>query len=273
MPAEDQIKVPYNRNSFGRLWKRNISAYRQYRFNHSFVSEFDRRNLYLKGLLHAKGLFEIKQPFYCRYGSHIFIGRNFTCGHDAFMEDEAKICIGDHVQIGNHCKLLTVQIMKDPVMRKKHKETCAPIMIGDHVYIGHDVTIMPGVTIGSCAIIADGSIVQDDVPEGTVMSGIPARIMQEESELIGPFDRQSLKEEDVSSTIIDRLSDAVNLEQVERIVHTAMVGIGLVAVYQATKQVIILKTELEEKKAAVEKYLPVLEKLPEIKECKKKFKR
>ncbi len=34
---------------------------------------------------------------------------------------------------------------------------------------------MPGVTIGADAIVAAGAVVTQDVPEGTIVAGIPAR--------------------------------------------------------------------------------------------------
>ena len=268
---ETKRNLPYHRNSFGRIWKRNISAYRQYRFNRSFVSEFDRRNFYLKGLLHARGLFEIKQPFYCRYGSNIYLGRDFTCGHNAVFEDEAEIRIGDHVQMGNNVKLVTTRAIKDPYMRKQHKEVADGITIGDHVYLGHDVTILAGVTIGSCAIVADGSIVAQNVPEGSIVQGNPAQILEEESEWMAPFERNELQLEEKPG-ILDQLGDHVNLEKVDFLIHAAAFGVGVVAAYQTTKQMLEWKSEWETKKAMVERYLPVLEKLSNGKECRKKWK-
>ena len=47
--------------------------------------------------------------------------------------------------------------------------------MGDNVFIGARSIIMPNVTIGNNCIIAAGSIVTKDVPNNTVIGGVPAR--------------------------------------------------------------------------------------------------
>lgn len=50
--------------------------------------------------------------------------------------------------------------------------------IGDDVWIGFEATIMPGVTVGSGAIIASRSVVTQDVPPYSVVGGNPARVLR-----------------------------------------------------------------------------------------------
>jgi virginiamycin A acetyltransferase len=50
--------------------------------------------------------------------------------------------------------------------------------IGDDVWIGHQAFIMPGVTIGSGAIIGAGSVVTKDVPPYTIVAGNPAKLIR-----------------------------------------------------------------------------------------------
>lgn len=54
-------------------------------------------------------------------------------------------------------------------------EITKPIVLGDDVYIGNQVIIMPGVSIGSDVIIGAGSIVTKDVPNHSVVAGVPAK--------------------------------------------------------------------------------------------------
>lgn len=49
------------------------------------------------------------------------------------------------------------------------------ILIEDEVWIGANVTIMPGVTIGKCAVIGAGSVVLTDVEEYSIYAGTPAK--------------------------------------------------------------------------------------------------
>ena len=51
-------------------------------------------------------------------------------------------------------------------------------LIGNDVWLGRDATVMPGVEIGSGAIIAAASVVTTAVPPYTVVAGNPARVVK-----------------------------------------------------------------------------------------------
>jgi acetyltransferase-like isoleucine patch superfamily enzyme len=53
-----------------------------------------------------------------------------------------------------------------------------PVIIEDRVWIGSKVVILPGVRIGSRAVIGAGSIVTKDVPPRCVAAGNPARVIR-----------------------------------------------------------------------------------------------
>ena len=57
------------------------------------------------------------------------------------------------------------------------------IDIRDNVWIGHQAIIMPGITIGPDAIVAAGAIVTRDVPPGTVVGGVPAKVIGRTADL------------------------------------------------------------------------------------------
>lgn len=52
------------------------------------------------------------------------------------------------------------------------------IEIGDDVWIGYGSTILSGVKIGQGAIVAAGSVVVKDVPEYSIVGGVPAKILK-----------------------------------------------------------------------------------------------
>lgn len=248
-------QLPYDPNALSLVAWRNETGRKLYRYNRYRISEFDRRNGFLKGILHAKGLFTIKQPFYCSYGSNIYVGRDFQCGRNATFHDAGEIHIGDHVQMGNDVKLITSQPVKDPVLRRKHMECAAPITIKDNVYIGHQVVILPGVTIGAGSIISDGSIVYEDVAAGVVAGGNPCALMECESECCTPFQGEQDNEEE---PWMERLFDRVNLDQVDKVVHAVSFVCGVYLGAKAVQQVMKKRIEIEEQKEKVEKYLPIL---------------
>ena len=54
--------------------------------------------------------------------------------------------------------------------RKEHE-----VIIGHDVWVGHGATVLPGVTIGMGAVIGAGAVVSRDVPNYTIVGGVPAR--------------------------------------------------------------------------------------------------
>lgn len=51
-------------------------------------------------------------------------------------------------------------------------------MIGDDVLVGARAIILPGIKIGSRAVIGAGAVVSRDVPDGAVVVGNPARVVR-----------------------------------------------------------------------------------------------
>jgi acetyltransferase-like isoleucine patch superfamily enzyme len=47
------------------------------------------------------------------------------------------------------------------------------------VWIGENVCVLPGVTIGDGAIINANAVVTKDVPAGTIVAGVPARVIKQ----------------------------------------------------------------------------------------------
>lgn len=58
-------------------------------------------------------------------------------------------------------------------------DVVAPITVGDDVMLGFRAIVMPGVTIGSRVVVGAGSVVTKDVPDGTVVAGVPARVVRD----------------------------------------------------------------------------------------------
>ncbi len=60
-------------------------------------------------------------------------------------------------------------------------EYVAPIVIGARSWIGAGTTVMPGVTIGRDVIAGAGTVITEDVPDGVVVVGNPARVIKQRS--------------------------------------------------------------------------------------------
>jgi maltose O-acetyltransferase len=65
---------------------------------------------------------------------------------------------------------------------RRREEFCKPVEIGSDVWVGGGAIILPGVRIGSRAVIGAGSVVTRDVPDGMFAAGNPCRVVREITE-------------------------------------------------------------------------------------------
>lgn len=119
-------------------------------------------------------------PFYTDCGKNIHIGKNVFFNMGCKFQDQGGIFIGDGALIGHNVMLATLNHAQSPSDRASMIP--APIHIGKNVWIGANATVLPGVTIGDGAIVAAGAVVAKDVPENTIVGGVPARIIRTISE-------------------------------------------------------------------------------------------
>lgn len=120
--------------------------------------------------------FRMFPPFYTDCGKNITIGKNVFINSGCRFQDQGGIVFGDGALIGHNVVLATLNHGFLPEERSTTYP--APIIIGKNVWIGANATILPGVTVGDNAIIAAGAVVTKEVPENTVVGGVPARILK-----------------------------------------------------------------------------------------------
>lgn len=115
-------------------------------------------------------------PFQINYGKHTKIGKNVFINFDCVFLDLGGIIIEDNVQIAPKVSLLSEG---HPISAEnRHALTVGQIHIKKNAWIGANATILQGITIGKNAIVAAGSVVSRDVPDNTIVGGIPARIIK-----------------------------------------------------------------------------------------------
>lgn len=89
------------------------------------------------------------------------------------------IKLGNHVDITSGVKFVTheggIWVARGIDSKYKELDTFQPIIVGNNVIIGLDSIIMPGVKIGNNVIIAAKSVVTKDIPDNTVVAGVPAK--------------------------------------------------------------------------------------------------
>lgn len=140
------------------------------------------KKLMKKILGKTKGDFCITAPFYCDYGYHIEIGKNFYTNHNCVILDAVKVTFGDNVFIAPDCCFTTAGHALDAEQRDRGIEYAYPITVGNSVWFGAGVMVLPGVTIGDNVVIGAGSVVNRDIPSGVVAVGNPCRVLREITE-------------------------------------------------------------------------------------------
>lgn len=128
----------------------------------------------------------INVPFQTDFGCHITFVKNVYVNMDVFMTDLGGITIEDDVLIAPGVKILTVNHPLEPSDR--HKLELKSVTIKKNAWIGADATIMPGVTVGENAVVAAGALVTKDVPDNTLVAGIPARVVKTLTPVTGSSD-------------------------------------------------------------------------------------
>ena len=117
--------------------------------------------------------------FRCDNGLNIHVGDEFLANYNVTILDISPVSMGDNVWIAPNTLITTVGHPISPKGRREHLGISKPITIGNDVWIGGNVTILPGVTIGSNVVVAAGAVVTKDVPDNCVVGGVPAKVIRE----------------------------------------------------------------------------------------------
>lgn len=120
--------------------------------------------------------FFIIPPFYTDFGENIKIGKNVFVNHACTFMDRGGITLEDNVLIGPKVNLITTNHPLDPAQRRS--TVSLPIVIKRNAWIGANATILAGVTVGENSVVAAGAVVSKNVPDNTIVGGVPARILK-----------------------------------------------------------------------------------------------
>jgi acetyltransferase-like isoleucine patch superfamily enzyme len=92
------------------------------------------------------------------------------------FQDRGGITIGDGSLIGMNVTIATLN--HGLPLETRNTTYPSPVVIGKNVWIGSNATILPGVKIGDNSVVAAGAVVTKDVPENTVVAGVPAKAVK-----------------------------------------------------------------------------------------------
>ncbi|MBC1476000.1 sugar O-acetyltransferase [Listeria grandensis] len=148
-----------------------------WRLNTSYLSEKERNDV-VSDIIGkpVDPTFSVNLPLYTDFGRHLYIGKHVFINCNVMLTDLGGIYLEDHVLIGPGATILSVNHPVDPAIRRGLQ--LKSVRIKKNAWIGAGATILPGVTVGENAVVAANATVTKDVPDNTIVAGIPAKVIR-----------------------------------------------------------------------------------------------
>lgn len=103
---------------------------------------------------------------------NIELGKNSILGIGNIIDARGGLRIGDNVNLGHRVCIWTEQHL---VNDTDFKSAVAPVTIGDRAWVSSNTTVLPGVCVGSGAVISAGAVLVKDADPFGIYSGNPAK--------------------------------------------------------------------------------------------------
>jgi len=122
----------------------------------------------------------------------------YSIGNDCHINRD--ICITDpaYVRIGNNVCLSSCSLIgHDAVVAVLNRaynvklDSVGKIDIKDNVFIGIGAIVLPNCTIGKNSVVAAGAVVTEDIPEGSIVGGVPAKVIGLTESLLHKLDKET----------------------------------------------------------------------------------
>jgi acetyltransferase-like isoleucine patch superfamily enzyme len=157
-----------------------------------------RRVAFRTGRLHGIYL-RVCRPSGEEYARFLRTRKTFHAQGDfCYIMPTAVFTDPQYVEIGNNVQMATCTVFgHDGSVAMLNRaygtvlDSVGPVRLKNNVFIGHNSIIMPNVTIGPNAIVAAGALVTRDVPEGKIVSGVPAKVVGSVDALVAFRERQT----------------------------------------------------------------------------------
>ena len=84
------------------------------------------------------------------------------------------VVMGGRATVGARCHIGAGTVLAGVI----EPASATPVIVEDNAFIGANAVVIEGVHIGKNAVVAAGSVVINDVPDGAVVAGVPAKIIK-----------------------------------------------------------------------------------------------
>jgi acetyltransferase-like isoleucine patch superfamily enzyme len=107
-------------------------------------------------------------------------------GEECFVGDECLFDLAEGVRLERQVTLAERVLLlthtnvgyADHPLQARFPALAAPVVVEEGAFLGANVTVLPGVRVGSRSFVAAGSVVTADVPPRTLVAGVPARALR-----------------------------------------------------------------------------------------------
>ena len=91
------------------------------------------------------------------------------------------VSIGNHVNLAQGITVTALNHNFTDISKRIDEQgiSTKQVTIGDDVWIGANAVILPGVTIGRHVVVAAGAVVTKDVPDNSIVGGVPAKVIKQ----------------------------------------------------------------------------------------------
>jgi len=108
--------------------------------------------------------------------SNLVVGKGCYLGREILLDLKEKITIEDFATLAMGVTIVThTDVARSPLKESLVQSTQSPVTIRQGAYLAARSTVLQGVEIGECAVVAAGALVNKSVPKYAVYGGIPAR--------------------------------------------------------------------------------------------------
>ena len=108
-------------------------------------------------------------------------------GEDCFIGDECLLDLAEGITLERQVTFAERVLVlthtnvgyQDHPLQAHFPATAKPVVFEQGSFVGASATILPGTRIGARSFVAAGSVVTEDVPAGSLVAGVPARVVRQ----------------------------------------------------------------------------------------------